>query len=740
MNETCDSPLRRWPAFRDKFFSPPNSLRLDSGITALDRLIATAAELVGGDPPGPVVLPAVVERNTHYFAMAFTAVQSRALRELLQSHVGTTWTDFDGQSVHGRTSDDPLEQAVVAFAQDSRHVYRFRVAEAARVVVRDSIEALLKSVISAPRRRARLALPLGRMIADMNDACAAGAQDAANKAYATLAADHRISEANRLFLEVQLLAAFGRWTELGEHPSLDVLLKLPRPSLASDALAQLAMSRLPDPPTMSAFEPIGTDFGSLIESVSAIRSAAGTRYYTLWALAAGESPGLLRHRLAEAGWSDDPKIIALLSATPVHGDGTITPPLKDLRRDVKQSIEEGRFDTAVELLSELPTDIVDLPAVLEAVSRTLTEKALTLLERHRAAHGDETIHRALPPTRQANRSIEAQALPDKLTELFSVTSPQRVEELDAAIRRTGVAELRTPGGTSAACEAIGQVSASEAPRHLSHGLDICIDLVRDLKASEASAADIRSLGYQVLELWAYHDYTGDRHRAARIANLAGDLAELGLGMPGFDEVIELVRAGWAPFLTDADLPMGLDLLEQLIAYRPDRSSALDRLAVPMLSRVGPHNTKRIPTAALAVAVDLAPTFGLEIEPALRQFQEAQPTGTIRPGLKIGLYSLHEHALERTAKILRQRHPGLEVVACADRVSTEALRNAARSADLFVVMDRAAAHAATNALKRERKTAPISYAAGKGSTSMIEAAEAWLADQSTPQRVQPIDET
>ena len=82
------------------------------------------------------------------------------------------------------------------------------------------------------------------------------------------------------------------WEELDQHPALDTLLTLPRPSLASDAFARLAMSKLPDPPDLVAFEPVATLFNALIDSVSAIRSGAGARYYTLWALAGGEPPAV----------------------------------------------------------------------------------------------------------------------------------------------------------------------------------------------------------------------------------------------------------------------------------------------------------------------------------------------------------------------------------------------------------------------------------------------------------------
>lgn len=722
---------QRWLRFRDTFFALPNTLRMSEGIPALDRLVATATELIAQDPAKPVVLPALVAGTTYYFAVAFTEDQSRMLREVLQSYVGRTWTDFDGQSLQSHASSNPLEQAAIAFAGDARYVYRFRVANQARNPVRNSIQALMTSIGSAPRRQARMALPIGRLIGDLTDACAAGAEQAAQAAYAVLAADHRLSRANRLFLQVQLLAAFERWDELDQHPEIDTLLRLPRPSLASDALARLAMSKLPALPDLQSFESVATRFNALIDSVSAIRSAAGARYYTLWALATGEPPGSLRQRLQRAGWDADPAILAVMDAALTADSAahlSASSP-SAVRSGAREALEAGRFDAAVDLLSQLPTDLVDLPAVVEAVSHTFTAAAIGLLERHRAAYGDDSIRDAFNSAQLPDGQVDAATLAEGLIALFSVsTTPHRLADIVDSIQRTGVAELREPGGVAAACLALREAMSGTGPGQLTPGIDVCIDLVRDLKASEAAVDGIRAFSYRVLELWAYHDSSGDRHRAARIAQLVGDLVDLGLSLQTFDEVIELLRAGWDPFLTDADLPVGLDLLEQLLAHRASATGALDKFAVPMLSRIGVHNAGRIPPAALAVAADLAPSFGLTVTVPAAPATGHEQLVTTGSGVRMGLYSLQEQALDRAARILRERHPGLDVMVFADHVATDALRAAARTVDLFVVMDRAATHAATTAVKAERPTAPIRYASGKGSTSLVEAAEVWLREQ------------
>lgn len=730
MSAAPSAPADRWPAFRDVFYAPPNTLDLQQRVPALDRMLAIVADLLSKQPPRPILLPAVVGGTSYYYGIAFSPEQARTLRELLQSHIGDTWSDFDGRPVHDDALADPLIQAAVQFAGDQQFVYRLRVPADERDRIRATVMSLLTSLRTKSRRTARLGVPIGRMIGDLEDACAVGAAGAAERAYATLANDHRISETNRLFLQVQVLAAFDRWQELANHPLLGNLLRLDRPSPVSDALARLALANLDPSPTLQSFRPIGTRFGSLIDSTSAIRTPSGAMYYTLWALTAGESADDLKRRLTDAGWAT-PAVTELLAGT------TSAPAIQaapadaaQVRAQVIAAIAQGRYDTAVELLASLPPHPHDLPAVIEAVTKTFTPGALALLEAHRSAHGEEALREA-SNNRPHLPSHPAMTLADQVRAVFDPVTPQtRLEELVERIKQAGLAELRVPGGVEAVCQVLRDLTADGDLGHVGPGVDACLDLVRDLRTSAADPSQVRSVSVATLELWAFHDTSGDRHRARRIGLLAGDAVEAGCSVAQFDDITEILRAGWDPFLTDVDLTTSIDTLEQLVAYQPTGATGLDKFAIPILSRVGPHNAARLPSATLAVAVDLAPTFGLTID--IPPADTSVPAGvSTTSGLTIALYSLEQTALARAKKLLQQRHPGLAFQSLSDHVATDALKTAAKAADLFVIADRAAKHAATDAIKAERRDRPTEYAAGKGSTSLIESVEAWLYNYTGP---------
>jgi hypothetical protein len=260
---------------------------------------------------------------------------------------------------------------------------------------------------------------------------------------------------------------------------------------------------------------------------------------------------------------------------------------------------------------------------------------------------------------------------------------------------------------------------------IQQGLDGCIDIIREVYRTGSEHAGLAMLALAVVELWAYHDHTGDRRRVRRILLVVEILLDVGLPPDIFNELVELLRLGWDPFLTDAAVELGLDAIELLAAHQADASAALESFARPLLARIGPHNARRLPQAALEVAAHLAAEFGLGLEvprPERPAGEDHPASWRVTEGTVVALYSLMETAAERAAVILRRRHPGLVVVTLAEHVASDRLRGAARTADLVVVMDRAAKHAATDALRMARGHRPLRYAAGQGSTSLITATE------------------
>jgi hypothetical protein len=258
---------------------------------------------------------------------------------------------------------------------------------------------------------------------------------------------------------------------------------------------------------------------------------------------------------------------------------------------------------------------------------------------------------------------------------------------------------------------------------------LLLDIERDLYASAGHELQAQSLRLLAIETWALSDNSGDRHRAGRMMVLLDRLLAHGVSVQIYDHVIDLLRAAWRPFLTDADLPMGLETIESLAANKPDSTSSLDEFALPILARIGEHNARRLPSMELAAAEMLASEFGLKLglTPELLESTVDERTPLVTPpeGTFIALYSLMESAANRAMRVLRARYPNVRVEVYSGKVASNSLRNAGMSADILVVADKAAAHAATQALTESRGGKQIDYARGKGTMSLLDAVDRGL---------------
>ena len=169
-----------------------------------------------------------------------------------------------------------------------------------------------------------------------------------------------------------------------------------------------------------------------------------------------------------------------------------------------------------------------------------------------------------------------------------------------------------PGVLREVVEVGRSLSRSVGPAMLADLIDLLLDMERDLFSSAGDVTGIQDLRLIVVEAWALGDESGDRHRASRLLDLVGRALSTGVSPAVFDELVESLRAGWTPFLTDVDLALSLEAIEVLAAAQPETAVALQAFAAPILSRIGPHNARRIDAALLETARMLAPAFDMEL--------------------------------------------------------------------------------------------------------------------------------
>jgi hypothetical protein len=598
----------------------------------------------------------------------------------------------------------------------------------AHVQVRESLRRLVTLLAGRPNRRIRLTWPLGRLIGDLADACAAGAEASANEALSVLEQDQRLARPNKLFLRLQYLAAFERWDDLEAMDELPDLIRLDRPLLASDALARLAMARLTSTADLEDFKKATADLGCLIGSVAAIRSAAGAQYYAYWSLTSGEAGEAIAARLLGAGWLHQARERVMLARALPHGAATHIPAADSASlTDLQLALDSGRLDSAIEVLALLPPSAEELPLLISVVTRTLSARAIRVLEDWRAVLGESAIEEALAVRHADGKvviEVAKESLDDTLLSAFAerLLTTERAEILQQ-LRNTAVSRLMQAGALSEVVEVVRQLSRSVNSVLLSELIDLLLDMERDLFAAAGDVSGIQDLRLTVIETWALGDESGDRHRATRLLDLASRTLNAGVSARVFSEIAEGLRAAWDSFLTDADLPLGLEAIELLAASEPRPGGAVQPFALAILSRIGAHNARRIEPAYLETARALAEEFGLDLAiPPQPEDTGAHGAGRVRPPADtfVAIYSLIEPATARAAAIIKRWYPETRVETLAGKVASDVLKSAAKSADVLVIADRAAAHAATDALKAARAGRPIYYASGKGTASLVKA--------------------
>lgn len=715
-----------WSAFTRGFFSPPNQLTA-VGDETTESALAQAEAAWLATPPSPFFLPVSVSGWAYWYAVCPDQEQRLWIRDLLRAYIGS-W--MDGQPVLV-ASDLPMDRAIGALTGPRGCAFRVRLPRDAdsQARVRESLRRLARSLAGQPHRRIQLTAPLGRLIGDLSDACAAKAQAIARDALAVLEQDHRLARPNKLFLRLQYLAAFELWDSLQNLAELPDLIRLDRPVLASDALARFAMARLAPTADLADFESATAEFGCLIGSVAMIRSAAGAQYYAYWSLASGEEAEAVAARLLEAGWLGQARDRAGLASLLQSRDLSVTSVLSAVSlADLQQALDSGRLDTAIDVLALLTPSTDQLPVLIDLVTRTLSTHSIRVLQDWRRVLGESAIDEVLatrPAESQRSIALASDSFGDALLSAFADDLPateraRMLEDLSSA----AVPRFMQAGQLREAVEVVRSLSRSVSPHLLGDLIDLLLDTERDVFAAAGDVPGIQDLRLIVVESWALGDQSGDRHRAARVLDLVSRMLNAGVSATVFSDIAESLRAAWDPFLTDADLPLGLEAIELLAASQPGQSVAEWAFASAILSRIGPHNARRIDAAYLETAQALAPEFGLELAIPAEQADVLSPgEGQARPpdGTFVAIYSLMEPAAARAADVIRRWYPEIRVETLAGKVASDALRYAAKNADVLVIADRAAVHAATDALKAARGGGPIWYARGRGTASLIEAA-------------------
>jgi hypothetical protein len=177
----------------------------------------------------------------------------------------------------------------------------------------------------------------------------------------------------------------------------------------------------------------------------------------------------------------------------------------------------------------------------------------------------------------------------------------------------------------------------------------------------------------------------------------------------------------------ADLEFLMELAELTILHASPDPNARQQLWALIVGALGPVRT-RLSRSDLALVNEIGLIFEMpEVFPVPAVEIAAAEPNQLDEKLVV-IYTLTEQVGNRARKLLTDLYPNARVELCHDKVENKRLEVLARTADIFVICWRSAAHAATESIRRYRsERQPTLYAAGKGSTSILRAIDEHLDD-------------
>ncbi len=177
----------------------------------------------------PTILPATdADGALHLYGIARSRPMARGLAEELLAAIGPSWSDFEG-APSVLDPADPREAALLAFQAELGR------GPVLKATVRDKPKAwaAMKRLKYAwdqrPEARREVLEPLSEVLRDIELAIQTSSIAEAERLLVVLRERGEMSSQNLLFIELRLLAAAGRWSEVLRHPRLDDVVNARRP-------------------------------------------------------------------------------------------------------------------------------------------------------------------------------------------------------------------------------------------------------------------------------------------------------------------------------------------------------------------------------------------------------------------------------------------------------------------------------------------------------------------------------
>jgi hypothetical protein len=716
--------------FLDLFFGEGNEADGES------PAVRALAEPVAASLAEPAVLPRRRGRDVDWFVLCRDDATLRATQSEVQAFIGPSYAHWNGVRA---TLDpaDPIERALLTFA--GPRVLHFRTTGDAEF--RDCWAAvqLMRAVWhQRPLFEAESVRSGAALVTEFELAIAAGDPPAAGDAYAELRRRGLLGTENLRFLEIRLLAADRRWSEVANAPDLRDLAGLRRPWLITeDLLTALYRDRVAPyeqaddvPGAIAAVATLVDDVPALFAARGPLRSADVLKLFALrYALPDDADPQRVQEIIDEPSLTRSERrwvtrIADALLPTP--------PPT----RSAHDALLAGDLDAALALAqAELPsrsqTDVLiacadelqtldAAEAAITALDRLPEPDRDALLERKRVRSAVDGLRVLLAPD-EHQRPTAPRTWTEWLTRLLDTpgwSSSQAVAicgELEYS-----ATDLDDPTAADALPALVEQVADSPQKQALQDALP---QIVGWLDRQNLDPRLARPMNDAILTAVAF---ATDRSAGSleTAYNATEGLIRAGVDEAGYQDMLDKLAEIWQRMEARANVPWLSDVLE-LLSFQPGPRDQLVTFSAavlaPVLAFARQLDSGLLDTLAATVESFGADELATQLRTAATQAVQTEVDSNALAGRLIGIYTLTPQVAIRAREGIERRFPGVRVLIDSSYDSTSSLEHLAATADYMIVSIRSAKHAATEAIERHRpRQLPTLIPRGRGSSRMIEA--------------------
>ncbi|MDG0857422.1 protein DpdD [Roseateles puraquae] len=718
-----------------RFFTVPNLyVHPGAGATAPAPALAVPQALhdalrrfLSGYGDRPLLLPyrSAGDDRICWYACAHDDTACRALRAELEAFIGPSFAEFDDSGDTAWATPDVVREVLMSAGL---RVVRLRCSKPEfdeRVPSR--WKTYWQLLERQPKRVELEVRSFAQLRSVFDEALVARNEPDALAAVAALRDVHGLSGENRVFLDIRLAAAFGRWEQILAHPRLVELMQLRLPPETYgdiwDALYEVHLRPFENsgsaPHLVQAFvDEVQALAGPLLKGRGRSRRPAALKSLLLDALAQAAPQAALCRELLEAVGPH-----AFGPAT--SGIEAMVAALETPSSDFESALDEmdqERYEQAWVLLWPLPDDARVFAALLRCAKEIADPvRGGDVLARLNATSADiaeavgQTRARLLRDVEQLAREVP----PAKLQVQVEAVTEQQAADIVAYWREiagassTAILDMR-PGLTDELQAALETHALEESPV-LDALFPVWFEWLVGKCAPESRLIELYQAFIETLFL---RDRFGETElELVRLAalHLVGASPTPTQYQRLLDRLIDVFNVARSPVAAR----WGLELTDGLLAVPCRSEEALTRwrgvifdAAEEMRSRLGPVQRSLLRILAAECGYELAsPTGSMEVEfPAL----------AIEMVKRVLIYSLDKHATERAAMTLRELFPQGRFETNDDEACTTRLKSSASMADWVVFVSNVATHQAFFCIKAAmRDQTELLQVQGSGTTRIIE---------------------